>query len=94
MCVVKQEQVEQEKSYSLAAFICGLFIWVPLFNVVLGPLALLFGIIGMRRIKQDPKRYGGAGYALTGIILGSIAVVFTLIWAYVSLFHPEILTGD
>lgn len=43
------------------------FIWVPFLNVVLGALAIVFGVLGMRR---KPKR----AQAIAGFLLGIITL--------------------
>ncbi|MEU1125584.1 DUF4190 domain-containing protein, partial [Streptomyces sp. NPDC005899] len=55
------------------------------FGIILGILALIFGIIGRGRAKRGEANNGGM--ALAGIILGSVAIVISaitlgfLIWA-------------
>lgn len=55
------------------------------FGIVLGILALIFGIIGRGRAKRGEATNGGM--ALAGIILGSVSIVISavflgfLIWA-------------
>ncbi|MGV8086299.1 MAG: DUF4190 domain-containing protein [Candidatus Woesearchaeota archaeon] len=91
--VKKELKVIEKKDnvYSMTSFICGLLFWVPLFNFILGPMAIIFGIMGLKYARLDPDRYGGEVLAIIGIILGSFAVIFTLIGLYVSIFHPELL---
>ncbi len=82
---------KKDKVYALTSFICGLLFWVPLFNWVLGPLAIVFGIMALKYQRADPERYGGQIFAIIGIILGVISVIFTVIGIYVSIFHPELI---
>lgn len=82
---------KKDKIYSVTSFICGLLFWVPLFNFILGPMAVIFGIMGLKYSRIYPDRYGGEIFAIIGIILGSFAVIFTLIGLYVSIFHPELM---
>lgn len=64
---------------------------IPLcFLVVLGPLAIIFGIIGRTRASRRQADNGGA--ALTGIVLGTVGVLLSalLIAALVQFFQsPE-----
>ncbi|MEV5352106.1 DUF4190 domain-containing protein [Streptomyces sp. NPDC093516] len=55
---------------SLCCGIVGLFI----LNIILGPLAIVFGVVARR---QGPGN--GAGMAKAGIILGVVAVVLWLV---------------
>ena len=82
---------KKDRVFAITSLICGLLFWVPLFNFVFGPLAVLFGIASLRRVRQEPLRYGGQTMAIFGLILGSISVIFTLVSIYVTLFHPELL---
>jgi hypothetical protein len=82
---------KKDKIYALTSFICGLLFWVPLFNWVLGPMAIIFGIFALKYQRADPQRYGGQAYAIIGIILGATSVIFTIIGVYVTIFHPELL---
>jgi hypothetical protein len=50
--------------------------WVPLFGVLLGVLAVIFGIIGARRARA---RGTGRVQARTGWILGSITIVLGVV---------------
>lgn len=83
--------VDKDKDFAIASLVCGLLMWVPLFNAVLGPLAIIFGVLGIKRIKTDPHRYGGQKIALVGISLGIIGTVFLLISLYIKIFKPELL---
>lgn len=59
------------KGMSIAALVCGI---VGLFvgGLILGPLAIIFGAIGMKR--------GGRGMAIAGLICGIVATVGALIF--------------
>ncbi|MFT4311009.1 MAG: DUF4190 domain-containing protein [Candidatus Woesearchaeota archaeon] len=89
--MANKKSVEKDKSFALASFICGLLIFIPLFNIILGGLALIFGILALKRIQKDPVRYGGSGFAITGVVLGCIAIIFALIWGYLFFFEPDML---
>ncbi len=82
---------KKERDLAWASLICGLLIWVPLFNTVLGPLAVVFGIVSLRRAWLVPEKYGGQGLALVGITLGIISTVFLFVTLYIKLFKPELL---
>lgn len=82
---------KKEKDFSIAALVCGLLIWLPLFNVVLGPLAVIFGVISIKRIKNQPDRYEGQWMAILGIIFGAVSTVSLLFYLYLSIFRPEML---
>ncbi|MGV8141006.1 MAG: DUF4190 domain-containing protein [Candidatus Woesearchaeota archaeon] len=83
----------KDKVFAITAFVCGLLFWVPLFNMILSPMAVVFGILAIRRVRENPERYGGQGLAVTGLILGLLAIIFTVIGIYILLFRPELTSG-
>lgn len=85
------EKQEKDKAFSIASFVCGILFWVPLFNFVLGIMAIIFGVLAIKRIKKEPEKYGGQGFAIAGIILGSIALMFGIVYAIIRIFLPELL---
>jgi predicted Zn finger-like uncharacterized protein len=56
---------------ALAAYYCGVFGLIPCVGGILGPIALIFGIVGMRAVKRDPRMHG-TGHAIAGIVLGGL----------------------
>ena len=70
---------------SLAAYYCGVFSFIPCFGLVLGPLAIVFGFLGLSHAKKYPDAKG-KGHSIAGIVCGGLstlghiaAVVFILI---------------
>ncbi|MFI8189129.1 DUF4190 domain-containing protein [Streptomyces sp. NPDC085946] len=62
---------------AIASLICGI-VGLFIFNVILGPIAIVLGAVGMR---QAPAK-GGAGMAKAGIALGIVdLVVFGILLA-------------
>ena len=63
----------------IAGLICsilGLFCCGPLFST----LGLVFSVLGLSQINQNPLRYGGKGMAVAGIVLALIGyAVFALL---------------
>jgi hypothetical protein len=81
--------LQKDKVFSITSLVCGLLFWVPLFNVLLGPLAVIFGIMSLRRIHDFPERYGGSWLAIIGLVLGVISVIFTIIGIYIQIANPQ-----
>jgi hypothetical protein len=50
--------------------------WVDL---LLPPVALLLGVVGLRRIRRQPEAYRGAGLAVAGIVLSGVVVLSWLL---------------
>jgi len=56
---------------ALVLGICAIVLIYPL-GIVLGPLALGFGITALRRINRNERRLGGLGLAIAGIVMGAV----------------------
>lgn len=54
--------------------IVGLFIAA----IIMGPLAIIFGIVGLSRIDNNPSIYKGKGFAIAGLILGIVSLIIIL----------------
>jgi len=60
---------------AIAALVCGL-VGLFAFPVVLGPLALIFGLVALNKAKRGA---GHRGLAIAGVVLGVIDIVVFLI---------------
>jgi hypothetical protein len=60
---------------AVAGLVCGI-VGVFLANFILGPLAVIFGGIGLSRSKRGA---GGHGMALAGVILGIVDIVLYVV---------------
>lgn len=63
---------------------------IPIVNFVMGPLAIVFSVLGMRRASVTGR---GKGMAITGLVLGIIASAF-IILALVGIATFESNFGD
>jgi phage FluMu protein Com len=64
------------------SLICGL-IGLLCLGIILGPIAILLGINGLKKAKRNP-RMGGDSAARAGIILGVVDIIVSIVWiAYV-----------
>ena len=59
------------KGMAVTSLILGILGCIPFVGIV----AVILGIIAMRRAKADPQRFGGSGLALGGIICGGVMTV-------------------
>ena len=57
---------------ALTAYYLGVFSLIPLLGCLLGPAALIMGVIGLRKRKKQPQ-CRGAAHAWTGIVLGGLS---------------------
>lgn len=58
-------------SKALVAYYCGIFALIPLLGAVLGPVAVVFGILGIRDANREPYRKGKV-HAWVGIVCGGL----------------------
>lgn len=63
---------------ALAAYYCGVFSLIPCVGLLLGPVALLLGILGLRYAGQKSEARGRV-HAWIGIILGLIVALIHVI---------------
>ena len=67
------------KGMAVTSFVFGLFFWLPLLNVILGILAIILGVKARRLVLSEPDKYGGKTFAIIGIILGGIPILFSIV---------------
>jgi Domain of unknown function (DUF4190)/GYF domain 2 len=70
---------------AIAGLICsilGLFCCGPLFST----LGLVFSVLGLSQINQNPSRYGGKGVAVAGIVLALIGYAVFALLLFTGLF--------
>ncbi|MCK4647685.1 DUF4190 and DUF4352 domain-containing protein [Candidatus Pacearchaeota archaeon] len=74
---MKKRVIEEKGKGGIGAFVLGIcalvFFWVPIANLILAILAIIFGIIGIR------KNVERKGLAITGLIMGGIVLLFIII---------------
>lgn len=63
------------------AYLCAVIGICPPFGLILGPLALVFGIFGFQFARKDPESKG-LGHAALSILLGVLETIFSSLGAY------------
>ena len=63
---------------AVASFVFGLISLLPLINYLTMPLSIYFGFKSLSNIKKDPKNYGGKAFAITGLTISILILIFTL----------------
>jgi hypothetical protein len=70
---------------ALTAYYCGVFSIIPCAGLILGPVALTLGIMGLQVAKREPERKGTV-HAWIGIIAGGLFGLMNLaaiaIWVF------------
>ena len=59
---------------AIAGFVCGI-ISLFVFGIILGPLAVIFSALALKRIKRSEGARKGRGLAIAGLILGIVGIV-------------------
>jgi DNA-directed RNA polymerase subunit RPC12/RpoP len=59
---------------ALAAYYVGVFSLIPCLGLILGPIALILGIMGLRFVAAHPKAKG-TGHAWAGVVLGTLTTL-------------------
>ncbi|HTU89065.1 MAG TPA: hypothetical protein VMF69_03110 [Gemmataceae bacterium] len=62
---------------ALAAYYLGVFSLIPCLALLLGPAALVLGILGLRYVSANPSAKG-TGHAIAGVVLGSLTTLGNL----------------
>ena len=68
----------QQKGLAITSFVLGLLSLVC-FGLLAGIPAIICGHVARGRARRVPAQYGGAGFALAGLIMGYVSVLVTLV---------------
>ena len=63
----------------LAGFILSFFGIIPLIGIPFAVLAIIFGATSLKRIKRNPEKYKGKGFAIASIVMGCAMIVMNII---------------
>ena len=73
--------VPYKNTQALAAYYCAVFALIPCVGVILGYIALVLGILGLKYAKAHPEAHGKV-HAWIGVILGGLCGIgYTLLIA-------------
>jgi hypothetical protein len=82
-------QTQETEGLAIASFVCSL---IPV--MCIGPLlGIVFGHIAMSRIKASAGRLGGKGFAVAGLAIGYIYLVFTVVFGIIWITMYAIIMG-
>lgn len=66
--------IPYKNGMALAAYYCSVASLIPILGLVLGILAVIFGIFGVRHRNRRPA-HGGMAHSIVGIVLGSLTAL-------------------
>ncbi|MCU0447179.1 MAG: DUF4190 domain-containing protein [Microscillaceae bacterium] len=65
--------------FAIFSFIFGLAAWF-VWGIVLGLIAVIFGAISIARIDSQPTTRSGKGWAIAGLMMGSLAILLLMLF--------------
>jgi hypothetical protein len=87
--------VQPQQTLAVASLVLGIVSitvgWCCSFGILTGPIALVLGIVALVQIKNDPKKFGGKGFAIGGIVSGGL--YFVILAIIIVLYGVGILLG-
>lgn len=78
------------KGFGIASLILGI-IGIFFAQIILGPLAIIFGIIGR---KKDDSKGSATAWLIIGIIGTILAILFIILFGNAALIFDYIVTGE
>lgn len=63
---------------SMVLGIAGLVTSFVLIGILMAPFALIFGIVALVKASKKPVRFGGRGFAITGIATSCVSILFVV----------------
>jgi competence protein ComGC len=82
---------QQSKGLAITSLVFGILGMICL-GLFAGVPAIIMGHIARGRSQKNPAQYGGAGLALTGLILGYLSIVMTIVFVaiYAAMLLPAL----
>ncbi len=81
---MEEMRVDKEiPGMAIASLVCGILaIILPFVDIVLGVIAIVFGVKARRMTKEKGERYAGEAMALAGLICGIIGIGTAFLWFF------------
>ena len=68
---VVENVVPYKNIAALTSYYTGVFSIIPVVGALLGPVALITGVLGLKKVKENPESKGGF-HCWVGIVLGAL----------------------
>jgi hypothetical protein len=69
---------KKSSARAIVSFALSLLSFLPLLNYITIPMSLYHGIKSLKNIKQNSDKYGGKTFAIIGITISGLILIFTL----------------
>jgi hypothetical protein len=66
---------KSSNSKAMTAYVCAVYGLIPVAGLLLGPAALVLGILGLRNHKENSDDVLGLGHARAAVIFGTAELV-------------------
>jgi prolipoprotein diacylglyceryltransferase len=76
--VLKKSDNRKTEKMGLVGFILSFFGIIPLIGIPFGILAIIFGAKSLTKIKRNPEKYKGKGFAIASIAIGAAMLVINI----------------
>jgi hypothetical protein len=83
----QNDKKENLSEFAIASLVIGLFSFINVAGIEKAILAIVFGVLALKRMKQD-ERLAGNKFAKAGIILGGFSII--LIISLIVRMYPKI----
>ena len=70
--------MKKSKALAIASFVFGIISIIPIINYLTAFLAIYFGTKSLKNIRKRPESYDGKIFAITGLLIGILIIIFTL----------------
>jgi uncharacterized membrane protein len=76
----------QSQGLAIAAMICGILSCLCCISVLTGPAGVIMGFLARKKATEDPANYGGATFAMVGMITGAIGFLIGIVLIVMQVF--------
>ncbi len=70
--------MEKDKFYGKTALILSLGFFIPMFNIGLSIVSIWLALKALRKVDENPKKYGGRKYAVAALVISVMTVILTV----------------
>ena len=74
--------------FAIASLVMGVLSLITLMGIEKAIVAIIFGILALKRIYREEGQLSGKNLAVAGLVLGAFSILFTMI--FIIKFFPKI----